>query len=85
MWKLSYAMKDGLLQLTCEICGLSGFQIPLPPPGQPGPSGPNDSASEPEPDLAAAVRQQLGLGLVAGKAKLDIVVVDHVEKVPREN
>jgi len=23
VWKLSYAMKDGLLQLTCEICGLA--------------------------------------------------------------
>jgi len=67
---------------------LSGFQLPPPPPGQPepGPAGaPGETASDPGPDLAAAVQQQLGLGLVAGKAKLDVVVIDHMEKIPTEN
>lgn len=32
-----------------------------------------------------AVREQLGLRLVPAKAPLDVVVVDHLEKVPREN
>jgi uncharacterized protein (TIGR03435 family) len=56
-------------------------RIPLPPSAV----GPNDSASEPASSLAAAVQQQLGLRLVAGKAKLDVVVIDKVEKVPTEN
>jgi uncharacterized protein (TIGR03435 family) len=69
---------------------LSGLQLPLPPPppGAPelGPAGaPGETASDPGPDLAAAVQQQLGLGLVAGRAKLDVVVIDHVEKIPTEN
>ena len=67
---------------------LSALQLPPPPPGQPepGPAGaPGETASDPGPDLAAAVQQQLGLGLVAGKAKLDVIVIDHVEKIPTQN
>jgi uncharacterized protein (TIGR03435 family) len=66
---------------------LSGLPIPPLPAGQPGP-GPAavaPSASEPGPDLAAAVQQQLGLKLVASKAKLDVVVIDKAEKVPTDN
>jgi uncharacterized protein (TIGR03435 family) len=59
---------------------LGGLQLPPPPPGAAG-----DSASDPGPDLAAAVQQQLGLGLVAGRAKLDVVVIDKAEKVLTEN
>ncbi len=32
-----------------------------------------------------AVREQLGLRLVPAKASLDVVVIDHLEKVPTEN
>lgn len=32
-----------------------------------------------------AVREQLGLRLVSAKASLDVVVVDHLEKVPTDN
>jgi uncharacterized protein (TIGR03435 family) len=64
---------------------LSGFQLPLPPPGTPGPGAAGDGAPDPGPDLAAAVEQQLGLRLVTGKATLDIVVVDKIEKTPTEN
>jgi uncharacterized protein (TIGR03435 family) len=61
-----------------------GLQLP-PPPG-PGPTAaPADVASDPEPDLAAAIRQQLGLGLVAGKATLDVVAIDRLDKVPTAN
>jgi uncharacterized protein (TIGR03435 family) len=62
---------------------LSGFP---PPPGAPAPSpAQGNGASDPGPDLAAAVEQQLGLRLVAGKAKLDVVVIDKVERVPTDN
>lgn len=36
-------------------------------------------------NLVAAVREQLGLRLVASKATLDMLVIDKVEKVPTEN
>jgi uncharacterized protein (TIGR03435 family) len=58
------------------------------PPGQPGPgasANPANEASDPEPDLAAAVQQQLGLRLVTGKAKLDVLVIDEAERIPSEN
>jgi uncharacterized protein (TIGR03435 family) len=44
-------------------------------------------ASEPDagPTLEAAVQSQLGLKLEQKKGPVDIVVVDHAEKVPSEN
>jgi uncharacterized protein (TIGR03435 family) len=59
-----------------------------PPPGvglEPGRATSTDSASDPGSTLEAAIQQQLGLRLVSGKAKLDVVVVDKTEKVPTEN
>jgi uncharacterized protein (TIGR03435 family) len=31
------------------------------------------------------VQDQLGLRLVAGRAKIDVVVIDKIEKVPTSN
>jgi uncharacterized protein (TIGR03435 family) len=63
---------------------LSGFPLP---PGAPAPSpdAPTAGASDPGPDFAAAVQQQLGLRLVAGRANLDVLVIDKAERVPSEN
>ncbi len=36
-------------------------------------------------DLPNALQQQLGLRLVKGKDKLDVVIVDKIERVPTEN
>lgn len=58
---------------------LSGLQLP------PQVAAAGDAAGDPLPDLAAAVQKQLGLGLVAGKATLDVVVIDRINKVPTEN
>jgi uncharacterized protein (TIGR03435 family) len=63
---------------------LSGFQLPPPPPGAPAAAS-SVEAADPLPDLAGAMQQQLGLTLVAGKATLDVVVIDHLEKIPTEN
>jgi uncharacterized protein (TIGR03435 family) len=41
--------------------------------------------SDPAPDLFAAVQQQLGLRLEASKTTVEVIMVDHVEKVPIEN
>jgi uncharacterized protein (TIGR03435 family) len=61
---------------------------PLPLPGVPpatNPSNPADAATEPGSSLASSVEKQLGLKLTRGKATLDVIVVDHVEKIPTEN
>ncbi len=37
------------------------------------------------PDLAAALEQGLGLKIEKGKQDFDVLVIDHVEKVPTGN
>jgi len=51
------------------------------PAGAPGAA---DTASEPGSSIVNSV-QQLGLKLEARKAPLDMIVVDHLEKLPTEN
>jgi uncharacterized protein (TIGR03435 family) len=43
-----------------------------------------DSASEPGSSILNSV-QQLGLKLEARKAPLEMIVIDHLEKLPTEN
>ena len=53
-----------------------------------GPSAPaptQEQAPDPAPDLFAALTTQLGLKLDARKGLVEIIVVDHVEKVPAGN
>ena len=62
------------------------YKMVLPPGVLPGTiPATGDRASDPGPDLAAVVQEQLGLRLVAGKAQIDILVIDKVEKVPTDN
>lgn len=58
--------------------------LPQAPPSLNAPAANND-ASDPGPDFAAALEQQLGLRLVASKAKIDLFVIDQASKVPTEN
>lgn len=75
---------DFTLDYTLDLSGIS-----LPPPTggvapvQEGPRG--DSKPEPGPDLASAVEKQLGLKLNRGRAPLDVIIVDHADKVPTDN
>jgi len=39
----------------------------------------------PLPTLSTALEQDLGLKLEKGKAEFDVLVVEHIEKVPTEN
>ena len=55
----------------------------MPPPG--GENSGRDNASDPTPAIFTAVREQLGLKLQASKELLEVLVIDHAEKVPSEN
>ena len=67
---------DFALEYTPDLSG-------LPPPP--------DAAATPPPtsdlgtDLPSALEKQLGLKLTRRRAKLDVIVVDHVERNPTEN
>jgi uncharacterized protein (TIGR03435 family) len=78
----------GKFDFTLEFTpNLSGIPILPPPPGAPGPSpsATVQTASDPGTNIASAVEKQLGLKLTSTKAKLDVLVVDHAEKIPTEN
>jgi uncharacterized protein (TIGR03435 family) len=62
-------------------------RVPPPPPEEQrlGPLPPAENVNAGAPDVAVAIQQQLGLRLVAAKAKLDVLVIDKAEKVPTEN
>jgi uncharacterized protein (TIGR03435 family) len=60
--------------------GGPGFATP-PAGGAPGAPAPPDPSAEPvAPTLQVAVQEQLGLKLDKGKAQVEIIVIDHVEK-----
>jgi uncharacterized protein (TIGR03435 family) len=67
----------GTCDFTLEFAGR--FQSGAYP--SPLPNGESDTA----PYLFDALRQQLGLQLDEKKSRLDVLVVDHVDRVPTEN
>ena len=76
----------GKYDYTIDYAVVPGVAYRPPPPGNgPGPGAAPLDAGEPEPDIAAAVQQQLGLRLVPGKATIDVLIVDKAEKVPTAN
>ena len=68
---------EGTYDFTLEFAGRFQSGISAPPL----PEGEMDTA----PDLFGALQQQLGLKLQQTRAPLDVVVVDHVDRVPTEN
>jgi len=46
---------------------------------------PSDAASTPRADLLTALRESLGLKLEPRKGATDVLVIDHIERVPTEN
>jgi uncharacterized protein (TIGR03435 family) len=70
-------------ETVVDLTGLKGafeFKLEWAPEGSPVPQ---DGASAPT--LFTAVQEQLGLKLESRKGPLDVLVVDHAEKVPAEN
>jgi len=80
----------GLPPLPPGKDGAFGAIATGPGPG-PGPStgpgaGPASAADQPDaPSLFIAIQEQLGLKLEKKKGPLDLIVIDHAEKVPTEN
>jgi uncharacterized protein (TIGR03435 family) len=72
---------DGYYDFTLEFT----VMLPGAPPPVAGGQAAGDSASDPGPNLDAALQQQLGLRLVGSKAKLDVIVIDKAEKIPTSN
>jgi len=48
-------------------------------------AAPSDAASDPGADLFTALRESLGLRLEARKTQTEVLVVDHIERVPTAN
>lgn len=74
----------GKYDYTIDYTVVQGVAYVPPPPGD-GPGAAASEASEPGPDIIAAVQQQLGLRLVPNKAMIDVVIIDKAEKVPSAN
>jgi uncharacterized protein (TIGR03435 family) len=96
---LAEALSRQLDRVVTDETGLSGkYDITLnwtPEATEPGgrprqaasvkPEGASQEESTTEPDVFAAIEQQLGLKLVSKKIPRDTLVIDRAEKVPTEN
>jgi uncharacterized protein (TIGR03435 family) len=91
-WPLSTITALSALTLgrVVDKTGLAGlYSFTLEFSGGWGPGGaflpPPDGETDPASNLFDALRQQLGLRLDEGKARLDVLVVDHADRIPTEN
>jgi uncharacterized protein (TIGR03435 family) len=69
-----------------EIKG--SYEVDLAWTQEEAPRDPGDSKANETPDgptIFTALQEKMGLKLEARKAPMDIIVVDHAEKVPSEN
>ena len=62
----------------------AGAVLPGPGGGEPG-KAPLDTASDPAGNSIFESVQQLGLKLEARKGPIEVIVIDHVEKIPTDN
>jgi uncharacterized protein (TIGR03435 family) len=89
---LSYQLRQPVVDLT-GLTGRYDFNLSWiwrsgsPSPAAGSADGPLSNVADMDAGwtLESAVQSQLGLKLVAKKAPLDVIVLDHAEKVPSEN
>ena len=63
----------------------AGMQVPPPGAGGTAGRGPAEAATDPAGSSLFNNVQQLGLKLEPRKAPVDLIVIDHLEKLPTEN
>jgi uncharacterized protein (TIGR03435 family) len=80
---------DRPLRDKTGLTGTYDFTLDFLAPGNvaytPPPPDPSEGASEPAPDVFAALERQLGLKLVAGRDQEKLLVVDKFNLTPTEN
>lgn len=76
-FKLDYTPDPRVMQKMIAGAGM--------PPGGPPPGAGGEAPAESGPSIFTAVQEQLGLKLDGRKAPVELLVIDHVEKVPTEN
>jgi uncharacterized protein (TIGR03435 family) len=93
--QLAVALTDELNQPVVDKTGLTGrydyvveyspdltaMTIPPAPRGAPGEF---PASADPGTNLLSAVGQQLGLKVVSGRGKIEVLVVDHAERTPAD-
>jgi uncharacterized protein (TIGR03435 family) len=65
-----------------------GMMLPAPPPppgGGAAPPGDAPAMEDSGPTLMSAIQDQLGLKLEPKKGSVEMIVIDHIEKIPTEN
>jgi uncharacterized protein (TIGR03435 family) len=82
MEDIAEALAHGVLdRLVVDRAGLTGkfdFRLTWTPDGSP----PTESADAP-PDLFTAIQRELGLKLESTKARVDVLVIGHAERLRR--
>ncbi len=81
---VGFQMRNNHIVDKTGLTGKYDFRIEFSNGGPRVTSSP-DTPSDPIEDFAAALERQLGLKLEKSKAPLEVLVIDHIEKIPTEN
>ena len=84
---LALSLGGGRMVDKTGLTGQYDFKLEYSRTGLRGPAATDtaDSASEPGPDLFTALEKQLGLKLEKSTTKLDVIMIDHLDRKPTEN
>ena len=81
---LSRQMDRPVLDMT-GLKGVFDFTLDWTPDESPSAKGESAIDAPKSPSLMTALQEQLGLKLQARKAPIEVLIIDHAEKVPTEN